>query len=682
MEKRTFYLGNSVPENLPVKYKSKDLTTHAAIIGMTGSGKTGLAICLLEEALMSGVPVIAIDPKGDLPNLLGFSKQKGIETKIYTPGSPAGIPVSILSGLEKPSDAIIKRTEFFADKVLSTASSILALVGTKSERREEILLSSILQTEWRKGRSLDLEILIDSILTPPENRIGVMDVESMFPKKDRFEFSLRVNQLLAKPGFEFWLSGETLDIQKLYGSARASIFSIAHLSDAERMFFVSIVLNKVIDWMRTRPGSEDLVAILYMDEVFGYLPPIGNPPSKRLLLTLLKQARAFGLGIALATQNPIDLDYKALSNAGTWMIGRLQTERDKHRLLSGLEGIGQDLGRKELGRLISGLKSRQFLLNNVHARKATVFKTRNAISTLSGPVTLEQIERIDQPRHQVTQTKKSALDFPPKLPDSIPVYFADSDALHSSKAPFLLAKVELRHSYNTFSKASVHTIVTRIKNDAIPFQWSDCFPVDPEKVSDRPIKAEYVKLPEAAKKKEFYSKAKRDFMVWIHKSSICNVYYCKTLKETSKAGESLEAFETRMKTESEKIVQKQLAISASRFIKDYENLSQKIDILQKQIDYVKAHPPSPAKLFLGLTSVVLPRGSRLIDPAFGWDRTLNIETILQKKDQLNREAETLQANINRELDKLRLKYLPDITTVPVLPKKAHTRILLFGLCWI
>ncbi|MCA9086899.1 MAG: ATP-binding protein, partial [Planctomycetaceae bacterium] len=209
---------------------------------------------------------------------------------------------------------------------------------------------------------------------PPFDRIGVIGLENFYPQADRFQLAMLLNNLLASPGFSSWMEGESLDIQKMLyspdGKPRFTILSIAHLSEAERMFFVTIFLNEVVSWMRAQSGTSSLRAILYMDEVFGYFPPTANPPSKTPMLTLLKQARAFGLGVVLATQNPVDLDYKGLSNAGTWFIGRLQTERDKARVLDGLEGAsaaaGHAFDRRQMEVILSGLGSRVFLLNNVH----------------------------------------------------------------------------------------------------------------------------------------------------------------------------------------------------------------------------------------------------------------------------------------------------------------------------
>jgi len=438
-----------------VLYDSKDLNTHAVIIGMTGSGKTGLGIGLIEEAAIDHVPVIAIDPKGDLGNLmLTFPKlaasdfepwvdpreatrkgldiaayaqsqaklwEKGLgnwgqskariaklkaaaEVTLYTPGSSAGVPVSALQAFRAPdADLIDADPDLYRDSVQATATGILALLGIESDpltSREHILLSRVLDHEWREGRDLDLAGLIGRIQSPLFDRIGVMDLDGFYPQKERFELAMRLNNLLAAPGFEAWLKGEPLDAAKLLhtsnGQPRISIMSIAHLAESERMFFVTLLLNEIIRWMRTQPGTGSLRAILYMDELFGYMPPVANPPTKALFLTLLKQARAYGLGLVLSTQNPVDLDYKGLSNTGTWFIGRLQTERDKARVMEGLEGAaaGGDFDRGRMQEILAGLGKRRFLLHNVHETEDVVFNTRWVMSYLAGPLTRGQIKRL------------------------------------------------------------------------------------------------------------------------------------------------------------------------------------------------------------------------------------------------------------------------------------------------
>ncbi len=435
-------------------YDSRDLTTHAVCIGMTGSGKTGLCLSLLEEAAIDGVPAIAIDPKGDIGNLLltfpdleaadfqpwvdtGEASRKGqtvedfasataeiwrkglaewnqdgarvqrlrdaAEVAIYTPGSNSGRPLSILRSFAAPDEATASDATALKERIASAVAGLLALLGIDADpikSRDHILLSAILDAVWRKGQSPDLAAIIQAVQKPPFDKVGVFDVESFYPAKDRMELALRVNGLLASPGFEAWLEGEPLDIQKLLytdaGKPRIAIVSIAHLNDAERMFVVTLIANELVAWMRRQSGTTSLRAVFYMDEVFGYFPPSAMPPSKLPLLTLMKQARAFGLGVVLATQNPVDLDYKGLGNAGTWFIGRLQTERDKNRVIEGLLGTeaAGGMDRAGLEALMSSLTQRTFLMRNVHDDAPVLFRTRWALSYLRGPLTLAEIKRL------------------------------------------------------------------------------------------------------------------------------------------------------------------------------------------------------------------------------------------------------------------------------------------------
>ena len=320
---------------------------------------------------------------------------------VYTPGSNAGLPVSVLRTFAPPPGTILNDSDLLRERIQTTTTGLLALIGIEADpltSPEHILIANILESTWSSGKGLDLAGLIHAIQSPPFERLGVMNLDSFFPAKERFGLAMRLNSLLAAPGFESWLSGEPLDINRMLftdqGKPRLSIFTISHLSDGERMFFMSILLNEILGWMRMQPGTSSLRAILYIDEVFGYFPPVKNPPSKAPLLTLLKQARAFGLGVVLSTQNPVDIDYKGLSNAGTWLIGRLQTDQDKERVLGGLEGAAAGTGfdRGQAADILSRLGQRVFLLHNVHENEPAIFQTRWVLSYLRGPMTREQIK--------------------------------------------------------------------------------------------------------------------------------------------------------------------------------------------------------------------------------------------------------------------------------------------------
>ena len=426
---------------------SGDFTTHGVIVGMTGSGKTGLGIVLVEEALTAGVPALLIDPKGDLTNLcLTFPNlaasdfepwvNEGDATKagqsvpdfaaaqaktwtdglaawgithdriaslrekvtftIYTPGSNAGVPTNIVGSLQAPAD--VSDAEVVGDEIEGFVSGLLNLVGIDADplsSREHILLSNLIINEWTAGRSLDLPTLVGMIQQPPIRKLGVFELDQFFPQKDRLAFAVRLNGLLASPSFGAWMTGPPLDIASMLktpdGKPRCAIVTTAHLSDQERQFVTTLILSKLVTWMRRQSGTTDLRVLLYMDEVAGYLPPTAMPPTKKPIMTLMKQARAFGVGVVLSTQNPVDVDYKALSNAGTWMIGRLQTDQDKQRLLDGMSAASGGVDVKEVGNTIAGLAKREFVLRRAGKDHPEVFTTRWAMSYLRGPLTRDQI---------------------------------------------------------------------------------------------------------------------------------------------------------------------------------------------------------------------------------------------------------------------------------------------------
>ncbi len=324
------------------------------------------------------------------------------------------MPVSILSSFAAPPPATRADGELLAERAASTATSVLSLAGLDAQprSREHTLVTSLFGAAWAEGRDLDLATLIQQVQAPPFTKVGVVDLEAFFPQKDRFALAMQLNGLLAAPGFAQWLEGVPLDPASLLytaqGKPRVAVFSIAHLGDAERMFFVSLLLNQVVAWMRGQTGTTSLRAVVYMDEILGYFPPVANPPSKAPLMTLLKQGRAFGIGVVLATQNPVDLDYKGLANTGTWFLGRLQTERDKARMLDGLEGAASgSMDRNETDRLLSALDKRVFLLHNVHDKGPVVFQTRWTLSYLRGPLSRDQIRQLTPARAAAVESERA-----------------------------------------------------------------------------------------------------------------------------------------------------------------------------------------------------------------------------------------------------------------------------------
>ena len=633
-----FYLGR--PYDMAAKqakpgwllYDSKDLVTHAVCVGMTGSGKTGLCLSLLEEAAIDNIPAIIIDPKGDLGNLMltfpslkgedfqpwineDDARKKGLSpadfaqaqaelwTKglagwqqdgariqrlrdaanvaIYTPGSNAGLPVSILKSFAAPAADVREDAELFRERISTTVTSLLGLLGIEADpiqSREHILLSTILDRTWRNEEDLDLAALIHAIQAPPVAKIGVMDVDSFFPSKDRFALAMKLNNLLAAPGFQSWLEGEALDIQSLLytpaGKPRLAIFSIAHLSDAERMFFVTLLLSQMVGWMRAQSGTTSLRALLYMDEIFGYFPPVANPPSKLPLMTLLKQARAFGLGVVLATQNPVDLDYKGLANTGTWFIGRLQTERDKARVLEGLEGASSSVGKKfDKGRMeqtLAGLGNRIFLMNNVHEDEPVVFETRWCLSYLRGPLTRTQIKQLMDPvRGQASSVKRqmsgearltndesrltsSRPIVPPDVPQQfVPLRGSKPEGSDLVYAPMLLGSSQIRFSdtKSGIDQTQDVTVLVPMTDGAVAVDWdhaaaADLAVADLEQSPESG--AQFLLLPASASKAKSYADWNKDFGGWLFRTQKLELLKSPTTKDISKPGESERDFRVRL----------------------------------------------------------------------------------------------------------------------------------------
>ncbi|HYU33160.1 MAG TPA: DUF87 domain-containing protein, partial [Thermoanaerobaculia bacterium] len=631
-----FYLGRAYDldkgeaQAEPLLYDSRDLVTHAVMVGMTGSGKTGLMLALLEEAAIDKIPALVIDPKGDLGNLLltfpdlkpadfapwvdpdaaaragvtpeEFAAQqaetwrKGLaqwgqsgeriarlreaaDFAIYTPGSEAGLPISILSSLAAPPPEVVDDGDLLRDRVQTVVSSLLALLEIESDPmrgREHILLSNIFDQAWRAGRSLDLAGLIQQIQKPPIDRIGVLDLETFYPAKERFELAMAFNSLLGSPGFGAWMQGEPLDVDHLLytptGKPRIAILSISHLSDRERMFFVSLLLEQAIGWMRSRPGTTSLRALICMDEVFGYMPPVANPPSKRPLLTLLKQARAFGLGLVLATQNPVDLDYKGLSNVGTWFLGRLQTERDKERLMDGLEGAaGGGLDRATLERILSRLGNRIFLLHNVHEDAPVVFQCRWAMSYLRGPLTRPEIKRLTDPLKGKAPAPAPPVQATAAPAPATPAPAAPSKGL-ASAAPVLPPEISQRflpvrsrpeatvYESALFAAVAVHFIEEKKGVDHAEelsllaplgdeVDWSSAETVDlgKEDLEEEPVEgASFGELPDAAARARSYDGWRKQLEDTLFRTRRCELFRSPSLDALSQPGESERDFRIRL----------------------------------------------------------------------------------------------------------------------------------------
>ena len=668
----TFYLGREVDPvtggvtERDLLYDANDLTTHAVIVGMTGSGKTGLGIDLIEEAALDGVPVLAVDPKGDLGNLaLAFpalapadfrpwidpleAQRDGLslaeaaartaetwreglagsgqtpdriarlraaaEVRLYTPGSSAGRELSVLRSFAPPSAGVADDDDLFRDRVAATATGLLALLGIDADplsSREHILLASLFEHAWRAGRPLDIAGLIGAVQDPPMRKIGVLDLATVYPAADRMRLALQLNNLLAAPSFAAWTRGEPLDIQGLLyardGKPRVAVLSIAHLSDAERMFFLSLLLTEVISWMRAQSGTGSLRALLYIDELFGFMPPVANPPTKKPLLTLLKQARAFGLGLALSTQNPVDLDYKGLSNAGTWFVGRLQTERDKSRLAEGLRAAAPDApDAATLASTIAGLGKRTFLLHNVHDALPVVFQTRWAMSYLAGPLTRDQIHALaaardepeapalgatdpersegaaadphgspeatpaaptaagPSPREPITWPPGAPADAPPTasppaamapprplLPPDVPQLFAPANDPPDGVTylPFVFGAADVHYASKTHDIATTRRLARLVEPVAgpVPVEWAEgrSIDVDLAILAARPLEgAAFNELPPVRVDAAAVRGWTRSFSGFLRNDAPLNLWRCAEARLTSEPGETERDFRVR-----------------------------------------------------------------------------------------------------------------------------------------
>jgi hypothetical protein len=627
-----FYLGReSDPAGKtlgePVLYDSRHLVTHALCAGMTGSGKTGLCLSLIEEAAIDGVPTIAIDPKGDLSNLLltfprlapedfrpwidedearragltpdAYAAQqaetwkKGLadwgqdgarierlraaaDFAIYTPGSRTGRPLSILSSFRPPSppasasqaNGVADDGEAVADRASTTAMSVLTLAGVDAEERgrEHTFLSALLAAGWKAGRDMDLTGLIQGLQSPPFEQVGVLDVDAFYPSKERFGLATKLNAVLASPGFAQWLEGEPLDAGRLLygpkGKPRVSIISIAHLDDAHRMFFVALLLNEIVAWMRRQSGTGSLRAIVYMDEIAGYFPPVANPPAKPPLLTLLKQGRAFGVGVVLATQNTVDLDYKGLGNTGTWFLGRLQTERDKARVLDGLEGAaGGGLDREAADKTLSALGKRVFLLHDVHAGGPITFQSRWAMSYLRGPLSRDQIRALTATelhqatdQHRQTQTEISATQSrsgsAPVLAPDVPQYFLPAAAANPHYTPVALgiARVTFVETKLEINATRDVVAVAPIGSGAVPVDWAqaEILEIAPSDLESAPAAgATFDPVPKPATAAKNYAAWQKSFVAWLAGTQTLDLHRHPGLELTSKAGESERDFRIR-----------------------------------------------------------------------------------------------------------------------------------------
>ena len=788
-----FYLGTTFDvaagkrtEDL-VLYDSKDLTTHAVVVGMTGSGKTGLGVSILEEAAIDGIPALVIDPKGDLGNLLlafpelqasdfrpwideaeagrkglapdAYSVQtaetwkKGlgewgqdaarvgryknaVEMAIYTPGCSTGRPLSILSSFAAPPPAVAADTSALRERIQSAVSGLLGLLGIEADpiqSREHILLSTILGQAWAAGQNLDIAGIILAIQKPAFDKVGVFDLESFYPAKERMGLAMALNNLLASPGFSAWMEGEPLDVQRLLytaeGKPRLSILSIAHLSDSERMFFVTILLNEVLSWMRSQSGTSSLRAMLYMDEIYGYFPPSAMPPSKTPMLTLLKQARAFGLGIVLATQNPVDLDYKGLANAGTWFIGRLQTERDKARVIEGLAGAlstsGASEDRAAMEKMFAALGNRVFLMRNVHEDQPVLFQTRWALSYLRGPMTLPQIQTLMKgaktspaagPVSAAAAAPVAAVAPSPApaggkpiVPPDVAEFFLRPKTAASGELTYKPGVVGVSRLHYVDSKAAVDlwdtmSLIADISDDGREALWSEANrygDLKPQLDRQGQPGARYGELPGGstnAKNYAAWSKALGDFL---YQNITMELMQCPALKLTSQPGEAEGDFSARLQQklrevrdeEVEKLRKKyapKLTVLQDRIRRAGERVQrEQAQFGQQKMQTVISVGATLLGAFLGRKAVSvgnIGRATTAMKSASRIGREKedvarageNMAVLQEQLAALQGEFDAEVARVQGEMDPA----LAEIQKVQIRPRKSDVSVVAIGLVWV
>ncbi|MBN2386722.1 MAG: hypothetical protein JXB85_06840 [Anaerolineales bacterium] len=789
-----FYLGRNYDmvtkkaKDELILYDSRDLVTHAVCVGMTGSGKTGLCINLIEEAAIDAIPAILIDPKGDLTNLLltfpqldaasflpwinpdearrkGLSEQefadqqaklwsKGLrdwgesgeriqklkdsaEFVIYTPGSNSGIPVSILKSFAVPPGEILNDGEMLQERINTLVTSLLGLLNIQADplqSREHILMSTIIGKLWSQGKDLDLTELIAKIQDPPITKVGVLDLETFYPAKERFTLVLALNNMLASPSFNAWIEGVPLDIDQILhtaqGKPRIAIFSIAHLADNERMFFMAMLLNQVLGWMRTQPGTTSLRALVYIDEIFGFFPPVANPPSKLPLLTLLKQARAFGVGIVLATQNPVDLDYKGLANTGTWFIGRLQTDRDKQRVMDGLEGAaiasGSQFDPKKMEQLLSGLDSRVFLMNNVHEDAPVIFQTRWCLSYLRGPLTRGQIKQLMDPvksalllpaqisaEHRqpgsVASTDPAVLSATerPALDTAVTQYFipirGKGDGILYQPMLLGAAKIHFTDTKSLLDETRTILAMTPILDQAIPVEWDAAIQAEfaTNDLETQPVPgAQFSKLPGEAEKAKNYTEWSKDFSTWLYGSQTLELLRSPSAGERSRPGESERDFRVRLQQVTREHRDQAVEELRQKYMKKVNALQEKIRKAEQAVDREAAQAKQAkvqAAVNAGATLLGAFTGRRLVSStniSRASSTMRGVSRSMQQQEDVARAKESVKA-YQQQLEELSAQFEADsealaskidpsteaLESVIYKPRKADIAVQLVTLVW-
>lgn len=786
LSKGDLYLGRDIESDEPVVYEADNLTTHGVIVGMTGSGKTGLGIDLIEEALLNGISCLVIDPKGDMGNLaLNFpglepadfepwmdeaaaSKEgksvtematdtarlwkEGLEghgidsgrmqdlkqnadISIYTPGSAAGLPLNVLGSMKAPHLDWETEGEVIRDEISSFTSSLLVLAGIESDPvsgQEHILLSTMVEHFWKEGRDLDLATLVGQIPKPPFRKLGVFELDTFFPEKDRMELALKLNGLLASPSFASWLEGAPLDIEDMIGGDRpkAAIVYMSHLSDEERQFLVTLLLSKMVTWIRSQRGTSELRAMIYMDEVFGFAPPTKEPPSKTPILTILKQARAHGVGMVLSTQNPVDLDYKAMSNAGTWMIGRLQTENDKRRILEGLASATGEIDIGLIDSQISDLGKRQFVLHSTKSSAPRLFGTRWAMSYLAGPLTRDQVSRLMAEQRaassvsvgaepvgdaagaatQAVEPTGSTVPVPPQVAKGTPVAFLDPAATWASEvgadptgtvfAPAAAATVQLVYDDTKADLAHSETYEAVIYPLDGVVDVSDVLAVDHDErdfITTVPDGATFEISDQRLDTKTFWNGIETDLENHLVAHRPLTIWHNVPLKLYSRVGESEEEFKSRCATAAEDAADAELAKLKDRFQTRIDRVRE--DMATAQARYREADAMAAAKSqesVLGTAGDLLgaflggKSGSTALNQA-AKRRTATAKAAAKAESEASRyhakaaELDELEQELATEVDHITSKFdemAADVETMDVSLEKTDIRVVDIKLVWI
>ena len=797
------YLGRPVdPESGALtsdrfEYKTDRFVRHGVCIGMTGSGKTGLSVGLIEELVLEGVPVICIDPKGDLANLAllfpelsgpdfapwvddGEARRKGISVddlgqktadmwrtglgewgiqgdrlaalqskmalKIYTPGSEAGISVNVMGALSRPSNATLADADARRELVAGTVSGLLSLVGVEADpvrSPEHLVLSQIVDLAWSAGEDLDPETLILRVVDPPFEKVGVFPLDRFWTPDDRMDLALKLNGVIASPTFQAWTQGPRIDPEALTdtsdGKVPVSVYYLAHLSDSERMFFCSLLLERIVAWSRAQSGTSSLRALVFLDEAFGFMPPHpANPPTKKPLLTLMKQARAVGVGVLLSTQNPVDLDYKGLTNAGTWFLGRLSTQQDIKRVSEGLRSAGA--GSDDVTDLIGKLKPRQFLLRDIKSDTPILFNTRWAMSYLRGPITRHELARLPGGHGEVQALAETLVmgtpnppdprapaphltvhdglsPMPPASPKGADTFFLEPRTAFAARMdgaferysegsredgaiaykPALYARMSLRFDEEKagYTQDEDHHMVWfpldggRLPEEALPVR------LDADDLDTRPPESgRFADLPDWLDEASELSAAKRDVLDLVYRNEARAQWVCAPLKLHGKAGESREAFTDRCEEQVADLVDAELAKLKERYETKIDRIEEKLRKKQNDLDTLESRSKAEkAQEVVNLGEVVL---------SFFMGRKRSVGSVLSKRktaattgrriDSAEDDVETLQAELEdlaAELEEKRAaveeehaESLEEIEEREVRLEKNDIHMRDFGILWI